>query len=154
MSTFINLKTSLQKTLEELITNAQSWMKQLNNMPQANAEEELEEYNKALVDSSDKISNVKIAYGQMVEAYLNKYPPKFSQDVASNLREYDKLIVFSSRIGNKKLLLKWGIEEPRSRKLPWFQDQKQKKEYIEKLNKVSDKTPGLEGYYKYLIDNL
>ncbi len=155
MSNHINWKASLQNLFGDFITSVGGWIHQLKNISQADAEKELKGYANTLTDCSNEFSNVKIAYNEMVEAYLKQYPPKFSDKFAENLIEYDKLILFSLRSDNKKLLLKWGIEYPRDNKeLSWLSNPAEISKHIKGLEKLRDDKAGAEDDYNYLIEHL
>lgn len=141
---------SLRKLLGDFVMAATSFIGQIPGMSKSDAEKKLEEYGKELSSSSKEFSNAKLAYKNAVEAYLKKFPPSFSNDLANNLREYDKLIVFSLRSGNKAMLLEWGIQKlPKN--LNWTNDPLEKSKYVQGLQDLCDKAPGAEEYYEYLI---
>lgn len=153
MFDFAGWGTDLRKLLGDFTVAIQSLSDQLSRMPQTEAERKLEEYGKELNSGSDELSKVRAAYRKVVETFLNKFPPTFSNDFASNLRQYDKLIVFSLRSGDRALLEKWGIAKPRSQNLPWINDPVEKTRYVRGLEDLRDRAPGAEEYYDYLINH-
>jgi hypothetical protein len=133
---------SLRKLLGAFVMAIRSFIDQLPGMSKSDIEKKLKEYGEKLDDSSNGFSKVKLAYKNAVEAYLNRFPPAFSND--------DKLIVLSLRSGNKAILSEWGIQ-----KLPrnciWFNDPLERSKYVQGLEDLRDRTSGAEEYYDYLI---
>jgi len=132
----------------------QALIHQLSYMPQADAERKLEEYGKELIEGSQKFSNAKATFREMSMVFLQRFPPAFSDDFASNMREYDKLLIHSLRSENKDLLLEWGIKYPQSKSFSWTTNPQEKQHYINALTELCEKTPGAEEYFNYLIHHL
>jgi hypothetical protein len=151
MLDLVGWRTNFQKLFGDLTVAVKSLTDQLLTISQPEAEKKLEEYTKELVNSSDEFSKFKTAYREVIEKYLEKFPPAFSNEISDNLREYDKLIVFSLRSGDKTLLSTWGIDHPRSQKLTWMDDPLEKPKYAQRLKDLCRLKPGAEDYYGYLI---
>jgi uncharacterized phage infection (PIP) family protein YhgE len=145
--------TKLQNLFNELTMAMQSLKDTLSSTSRSEAEKKLEEYGRELANGSHQFSSFKNTYRDVVKTYLERFPPAFSEDLANNLREYDKLIVFSLRSSDKTLLEEWGIAKPRSQKLTWIDDPSSKRKYAQGLNELRAETPGAEEYYDYLINH-
>jgi hypothetical protein len=157
MLDLVGWRTNFQKLFGDLTVAVKSLTDQLTDklfrISQPEAEAKLEEYGQELANSSDEFSNFKTAYREVIEEYLKRFPPTFSNKISDNMREYDKLIVFSLRSGDKTLLSTWGIDHPRSQKLTWIDDPLEKLKYVQRWKDLCKQTPGLKDCYGYLIEH-
>lgn len=143
-------RQNLQNLFGEFTMAVSDLIRQLPHMQEDKAKQELEKFHDELAKGVDELSNAKQVYASVVEAYLKQFPPAFSNELTNNLREYDKLVAFSLRIGNKELLAKWGIDYPRRKGFNWIDQENE--QYIEKFEALRDRTPGASEYFNYLIN--
>lgn len=124
---------------------------ELSKISQPEAERKIEEYGRELANGSDKLSEAKAAYKEVIDTYLSRFPPSFSDDFIKNLKEYEKLIIFSLRSNDKSLLFKWGIQQPRSQNHKWIYDHAERERYAKAFRDLSEDMPGAKEYYDELI---
>lgn len=147
-------ETELRKLIEGFTMALQQFMKEISSLPQVEAERRVEEYGKSLLYGSNSLSQAQHDYKKIVEAYIKKFPPQFSNDISNNLKEHDKLIAYSLRIGDSDLLIQWGLVYPRNQGFSWINDSSQKAIYSSKLQVLRQRRPAAKVYYDTLIDAL
>jgi hypothetical protein len=151
MMNLADWRKNLQSLLGVFTMEVQAFIREFSNIHQAEAERKLEEYGEELANGSNQFLEAKTVYKEAVERYLSKFPPAFSDDFASNLKEYDKLIIFALRSSDKNLLFRWGIQQPRSHNLKWINEPSERKKYVIALQELSNGIPGAKEYYDELI---
>lgn len=129
----------------------QNLVTKLPGMSKTDMENQLEDCRRELKRGSDDFSTARNAYRALVQEYLKKFPPQFSEKRPDNLEAYHRLIGHSAVIGSMELLDEWGINYLRSKNFQWIDNPSEKNLFLERLQEIGNDTPELHKYFQYLI---